>query len=178
MSENDYREDVWFKCPLCKEDASILVVAGNTISTVQIITRPDSSQKHLVCETCKKKVEVIREEAEHGIQNRIEKLFSKRSGDTVRGTSEGKTVLMKAIIMIETWEDFKKEKKIWTGKYQNLPDDYCQSIDEADEKKSFEELVILVKEIGATDFEIEILGNISLIDCHIEMALDFRCRAL
>lgn len=73
----DIREDAWFKCPLCRKDASIVIVNHNFIEHAQIITRPDSSQKHLVCEACKKKVDEIREELEPKIQNKILELFSK-----------------------------------------------------------------------------------------------------
>lgn len=63
--------------------------------------------------------------------------------------------------MIETWEEFKTEKKIWTGEPNKTPNEnvLLESLEEADEKKSFEELILLVKEIGATDCEIEILTN-------------------
>lgn len=63
--------------------------------------------------------------------------------------------------MIETWDEFKKEKKIWQGIYSETPEDYCSIIEgeEVNFKKSFEELVAFVKEIGATDWLIEILTN-------------------
>lgn len=63
--------------------------------------------------------------------------------------------------MIENWEKFKEEKKIWVGEPNKMPNDnvLLESLEEADEKKSFEKLICYVKKIGATDWEIEILTN-------------------
>ena len=61
--------------------------------------------------------------------------------------------------MISNWEKFKKEKKIWTGKYDEIPDDYCYTESEDLNKASFEELIKSLNKINATDWEIEILTN-------------------
>ncbi len=63
--------------------------------------------------------------------------------------------------MIETWEEFKTEKKIWTGLPNKTPNEavLLEDLEEADEKIAFEKLICYLKKIGATDWEIEILTN-------------------
>lgn len=66
--------------------------------------------------------------------------------------------------MIETWEEFKKEKKIWAevGEHDKIPNGYyplTDELDEMSEQKEFEELITHLKGCVATDYEIEILTN-------------------